>query len=62
LTIFVPQCFAAGQLNLSKVGKHGAGNQSLFYPLDVDDFLLHPEEYVDWTNFDTRLTTRKAKK
>lgn len=62
LTIFVPQCFAADQLNLSKVGTHGAGNQALFYPLDVDDFLLHPEEYINWTNFDTRLSPRKARK
>jgi len=59
LTLFIPQCFAASKLKHANVLRHGTGNQSFFFPLDVDHFLLHPEEYIDWTNYDTRSIQRK---
>jgi hypothetical protein len=62
LTLFIPQCFAADKLKLAKVVCHGTSSQAFFYPLDVDDFLLHPEQYVDWTKTDTRSVQRKISK
>jgi hypothetical protein len=62
LTLFIPQCFTAAKLNHAKVVSHGTSSQAFFYPLDVDHFLLHPEEYVDWTKTDTRSVQRKIRK
>ena len=62
LTLFIPKCFASGNLNYSKVVNHGTSNQSFFYPLEIDHFLLHPEEYIDWTKADTRSIQRKIRK
>jgi hypothetical protein len=62
LTLFIPQCFAAAKLNHAKVVSHGTSSQAFFYPLDVDHFLLNPEEYVDWTKTDTRSVQRKIRK
>ena len=62
LTLFIPQCFTAAKLNHSKVVSHGTSSQAFFDPLDVDHFLLHPEEYVDWTKTDTRSAQRKIRK
>jgi len=62
LTLFIPQCFKADKGNDAKIGKHGTSSQSFFYPLDVDHFLLNPEEYVDWGKTDTRSVLRKIHK
>ena len=62
LTLFIPQCFTAAKLNHAKVVSHGISSQALFYPLDVDHFLLHPKEYVGWTKTDTRSVQRKIRK
>ena len=60
LTLFIPQCFKAAKLNHAKVVSHGTSSQAFFYPLDVDHFLLHPEEYVDWTKTDTRSVQKNS--
>ncbi len=62
LTLFIPQCFAAAKLNHAKVVSHGTSSHAFFYPLDVDHFLLHSEEYVDWTRTDTRSVQRKIRR
>jgi len=59
LTLFIPQCFLAARVNHTKIAKHGTSSQEFFYPLDVDHFLLNPEEYVDWNKPDTRATQKK---
>jgi hypothetical protein len=54
LTLFVPCCFMADNLNLSKVLRHGSGKKEFFYPADIDDFLKFPHQYVDWGKPDGR--------
>ncbi|TRZ65946.1 MAG: hypothetical protein D4R98_07045 [Comamonadaceae bacterium] len=59
LTLFIPQCFLDGKVNHARIAKHGTSRQEFFYPLDVDHFLLNPEEYVDWNKLDTRSAQKK---
>lgn len=54
LTLFIPECFAANNLNTATVGRHQITSHAFIYPLDVADFLLHPDQYVDWTKLNTR--------
>jgi hypothetical protein len=56
LTLFIPCCFMADNLNASKVLRHGVGKNEFFYPADIDDFLKFPHQYVDWGKSDGRST------
>lgn len=54
LTLFIPCCFVADKVNPSKVLRHGSGEKEFFYPIDIDDFLKSPHQYVDWGKPDGR--------
>lgn len=62
LTLFIPQCYSASKINPASVVRHGSSSQEFFYPLDLDNFLRHPEEYVDWSKPDARSVRRKIRK
>ena len=54
LTLFIPCCFMADKVNLSKVLRHGSGEKEFFYPTDINEFLKSPDQYVDWEKPDGR--------
>ena len=53
LTLFIPKCFAVTS-DSEKIELHDKEKKAFIYPKNIEDFLLHPDQYVDWTKEDTR--------